>query len=102
MIDPQGPFVAANSSAARVHRLGVFLACGLCLVIGLYLGATGRSNSAFAMQHSPEKAKAAMSGVKAPIEEILHCPLAFAGIHLMKDVPERSAIAYHFCKPLNE
>lgn len=100
MIDAQE--TSPSTSPNRFHpRLGVFLACVLCLALGAYLGGTGRSNSAFAFQHGQEKAKMA-SGPKAPIEEILHCPLAFAGVHLMKDVPERSAVAYHFCKPLNE
>jgi hypothetical protein len=44
---------------------------------------------------------ASPAGVKAPIQEVLHCPLAFAGIHLLKDMPEWSKIAYHFCKPVN-
>jgi len=45
---------------------------------------------------------AAPAGVKAPIAEVLHCPLAFAGVHLLKEIPERSAVAFHFCKPLND
>lgn len=44
----------------------------------------------------------ASAGVKAPIAEVLHCPLAFAGVHLLKELPERSAVAYHFCKPLSD
>jgi hypothetical protein len=40
--------------------------------------------------------------VKAPIAEILHCPLAFAGVHLMKDRPAVARVAYHFCKPIND
>lgn len=47
--------------------------------------------------HTPQAA-----GGKAPIQEILHCPLAFAGVHLLKDVPEYSKVAYHFCKPVDE
>lgn len=43
-----------------------------------------------------------IAGGKAPIEEVLHCPLAFAGVHLLKDIPEYSKVAYHFCKPVNE
>ena len=42
------------------------------------------------------------SGVKAPLEAVIHCPLAFAGVHLQKDDPRESRIAYHFCKPVNE
>jgi hypothetical protein len=40
--------------------------------------------------------------IKAPLAEVLHCPLAFAGVHLRKDRPEDSRVAYHFCKPLND
>ena len=42
------------------------------------------------------------AGVKAPIQEILHCPLAFAGVHLLKDLPEHPQVAYHYCKTLND
>ena len=42
------------------------------------------------------------AGVKAPIAEVLHCPLAFAGVHLLKEMPERSVVAYHYCKNLND
>ena len=44
---------------------------------------------------------AASASIRAPIQEVLHCPLAFAGVHLLKDLPERSAVAYHYCKDLN-
>jgi Protein of unknown function (DUF1264) len=40
--------------------------------------------------------------VKAPIAEILHCPLAFEGTHLLKDMPEVAQVAYHFCKPMGD
>jgi hypothetical protein len=40
---------------------------------------------------------AAPAGVKAPIAEVLHCPLAFAGVHLLNEIPERSAVACHYC-----
>jgi Protein of unknown function (DUF1264) len=45
---------------------------------------------------------AAPAGAKAPIEAVLHCPLAFAGVHLLKEFPERSVVAYHFCRPLSD
>ena len=48
----------------------------------------------------PTHAQSAAGG-KAPIQEVLHCPLAFAGVHLLKDLPECSQVAYHFCKPVN-
>ena len=47
------------------------------------------------------KAPPSMGG-KAPIQEIIHCPLAFAGVHLLKDLPEHSQVAYHYCKPVND
>jgi hypothetical protein len=40
--------------------------------------------------------------IKAPIAEVLHCPLAFEGVHLLKELPELSKVAYHYCKPLND
>ena len=40
-------------------------------------------------------------GLKAPIQEVLHCPLSFAGVHLLKHLPEHSQVAYHYCKPVN-
>jgi hypothetical protein len=40
--------------------------------------------------------------VKAPLAEVLHCPLAFAGVHLREDRPEDARVAYHFCKAVND
>ena len=40
--------------------------------------------------------------VKAPVAEVLHCPLAFVGTHLLKDLPQVSKVAYHYCKPMGE
>jgi hypothetical protein len=40
-------------------------------------------------------------GIKAPVAEVLHCPLAFEGTHLLKDMPEVAQVAYHYCKPMN-
>ena len=39
---------------------------------------------------------------KSPIQEVLHCPLAFAGVHLLKDLPEHHQVAYHYCKPVSD
>jgi Protein of unknown function (DUF1264) len=47
------------------------------------------------------QAQAHAKDVKAPISEVLHCPLSFAGVHLQKDKPTNAQIAYHYCKPLN-
>ena len=52
---------------------------------------------------SDERAARHRREVKAPIAEILHCPLAFAGVHLMKDRPAVARpVAYHFCKPIDD
>jgi hypothetical protein len=40
--------------------------------------------------------------VKAPVAEVLHCPLAFEGTHLLKELPEVAQVAYHYCKPMND
>jgi hypothetical protein len=70
------------------------------LIAGIFLADALRSKPALA-----DEAKAAHpqppGSVKAPIEEVMHCPLAFAGVHLMKDLPEHSQVAYHYCKPVS-
>jgi len=77
----------------------IVLACAASAAAGALWGAGGpRIGSAHAESGGPPRATA---GIKAPIQEILHCPLAFAGIHLLKDMPEWSQVAYHFCKPVN-
>ena len=40
--------------------------------------------------------------VKAPIAEVMHCPLAFQGAHLLKEFPQVAQVAYHYCKPMND
>ncbi|HEY2840567.1 MAG TPA: DUF1264 domain-containing protein [Pirellulales bacterium] len=47
------------------------------------------------------KAPAKAGSPKAPLNELIGCPLAFAGVHLMKDDPAESRVAYHFCKPVS-
>ena len=70
------------------------------LAIGIFLADTLRPKPARA--DDPKVAHAqAPAGAKAPIQEVLHCPLAFAGIHLLKELPEYSQVAYHYCKTLN-
>ncbi|MEO6807967.1 MAG: DUF1264 domain-containing protein [Isosphaeraceae bacterium] len=79
----------------------VVLACLAGLTAGTLLSNSWRLNPVRA-----DDAKAAHGttkrDVKAPIQEVLHCPLAFAGVHLLKDLPEHSQVAYHYCKPLND
>jgi hypothetical protein len=83
--------------------LPVALACALSAAVGALIGAGGlRPGTARADAGAQGHAAAPPAGVKAPIQEILHCPLAFAGVHLLKEMPEWSQVAYHFCKPVNE
>jgi hypothetical protein len=87
-------------------RWVVLLACAGSAAAGAILGAlaTARSAAALAQARADLHAAAALApaaGVKAPLQEVIHCPLAFAGVHLLKDLPERAQVAYHFCKPVN-
>lgn len=79
----------------------VVLACLAGLAAGALLSTTWRPNPVRA--DDGKAAHGSLKGdVKAPIKEVLHCPLAFAGVHLLKDLPAHSRIAYHFCKPVND
>jgi hypothetical protein len=81
----------------RASSTVVLAACG-GIAVGALLASSLRPSPAHAQDHKPPVA----AGVKAPIAEVLHCPLAFAGVHLLKDLPEHTQVAYHFCKPLND
>lgn len=59
------------------------------------------AHRADARQRPPARQRHAEAGIKAPIEELMHCPLAFAGVHLLKSDPAQSRVAYHFCKSVN-
>lgn len=82
-------------------KLPIALACVAGLAAGTCLTSVTRPTPARA-----DGAKSAHAeppaGAKAPIQEILHCPLAFAGVHLLKDLPEHAQVAYHYCKPVND
>jgi hypothetical protein len=82
-------------------KLPIALACVAGLAAGACLTSVTRPTPARA-----DDAKAAHArppvGAKAPIQEILHCPLSFAGVHLLKDLPEYPQVAYHYCKPVND
>ena len=66
------------------------------------LGLPGRGRDG-RQRRSPRPRRRPASGhPKAPVPEVLHCPLAFAGVHLLKDMPEVAQVAYHYCKPLND
>jgi len=79
----------------------ILVACLISLPAGFFMADTLEPKPAQA-----DDTKAAHGqppvGVKAPIQEILHCPLAFAGVHLLKDLPEHAQVAYHYCKPVND
>lgn len=77
------------------------IACLVGLGGGVALTGVARPRSANADDVKPAHGQIPM-GAKAPIQEILHCPLAFAGVHLLKDLPEHPQVAYHYCKPVNE
>ncbi len=81
-------------------KLPIALACLAGLAGGAALTSHTRPMMAGSDDPTPTHGQAPM-GVKAPIQEILHCPLAFAGVHLLKDLPEHPQVAYHYCKPVN-
>jgi hypothetical protein len=74
-----------------------------------WMGPTFASNSATATSDLDDEicagadadARPEVEHVKGPINELMGCPLAFAGVHLMRDDPSESRVAYHFCKPVN-
>jgi hypothetical protein len=70
--------------------------------IGYLIAGGARTPVASADDHQKEGDAKAWSGAKAPIAEVLHCPLAFSGVHLLKELPEHGVVAYHFCKPVND
>jgi hypothetical protein len=72
------------------------MACLLGMVVGGLFTTALRRGSARAQDHGTDARKG-----KAPIEAVLHCPLAFAGVHLLKEFPEVSQVAYHYCKEVN-
>ncbi|HZZ81396.1 MAG TPA: DUF1264 domain-containing protein [Gemmataceae bacterium] len=77
-------------------------------LLGLAAVTTIVSIPAFWLTARPAPTKAApkaptgdVEHSKGPIGELMECPLAFAGIHLMRDDPSEARIAYHFCKPVS-
>ena len=86
---------------ARIRRSPLIVLAGLAgFAAGAVVVATVQPSGARAQApadgHKPD------AGVKAPLAEVMHCPLAFAGVHLMKEFPEVSRVAYHYCKPVND
>lgn len=89
-----------SESKAR-PPIAVVFACLVGAIAGSFLTSASRTTPAKADESQLAHGRPP-AGVKAPIEEILHCPLAFAGVHLLKDLPEYSQVAYHYCKTLND
>ena len=87
----------------RQHPLALVVTASLVsLAAGVFLADALRPRPVRADESPVPQHSAPMpAGVKGPIEEVLHCPLAFAGVHLLKDLPEYSQTAYHYCKPVN-
>ncbi|SIO41838.1 Protein of unknown function [Singulisphaera sp. GP187] len=82
--------------------LAVLFACLFGMAAGAFLTNLSRPSRARADDGKAAHAPPPLPSVKAPIQEVLHCPLAFAGVHLMKDLPEHAQVAYHYCKPVND
>jgi hypothetical protein len=81
-------------------KVPMFIACLVGLAAGIFLADAWRPTPAIADDAKPAHARAS-AGDKAPIQEILHCPLAFAGVHLLKELPSYAQVAYHYCKPVS-
>jgi hypothetical protein len=88
-------------SMPKFRPTSALVACLVGMGLGALLTNAAKSTSAAADDGKPAHGQAS-AGVKVPIQEILHCPLAFAGVHLLKDFPEHSQVAYHYCKPVND
>lgn len=78
----------------------IFIASLIGLIAGIFLADAWRAKPAIADEAQAAHARPTMAD-KAPIQEMIHCPLSFAGIHLMKDQPQHSKVAYHYCKPVS-
>ncbi|WP_406697857.1 DUF1264 domain-containing protein [Singulisphaera sp. Ch08] len=89
------------SLSKSVPPMTVLLACLFGMAAGAILTNLTRRSSAWADDEKVAHGQA-LTDVKAPIAEVLHCPLAFVGIHLLKDLPEHAQVAYHYCKVVND
>ena len=81
---------------------------GLCIILAALAGFTagaivhGRPFSVLPAACADGHGKSDPSSVKAPVAEVMHCPLAFEGTHRLKELPEVAQVAYHYCKPIGE
>ena len=85
----------------RLNAKAPFLVPGLVgLAAGIFLSNAAKVEPARADDAQAAHAQS-VARDKAPIKTLLHCPLAFAGVHLLKELPEHSRVAYHFCTEVN-
>lgn len=82
-----------SRSIARLVGISLLVVLG---GLGVWL-----AGEASAKRQAGSRPKRDAAAVKAPIAELMHCPLAFAGVHLMKSDPGQSRVAYHFCKSVS-
>lgn len=78
----------------------IFIAGLVGVAAGVFLADAWRAKRAIAEEAQAAHAKPSAAD-KAPIQEVLHCALSFAGVHLMKEMPQHSQVAYHYCKPVS-
>ncbi len=93
--------IATMTNRTLRTKFPIALACVAGLVAGACLTSVTRPTPALADDGKPAHGQPPI-GAKAPIQEILHCPLSFAGVHLLKDLPEHPQVAYHYCKAVND
>jgi hypothetical protein len=82
------------------RRPGIIVIAAACFVAGMLV--QNLPLRLWAVAHADGHAARADKSVKAPIAEVMHCPLAFEGTHLLKEFPQVSQVAYHYCKPMGE
>lgn len=97
---PQKEVAVGSPRRTLRDKLPIAFAGLAGLAIGAALTIDTRPSPARADDAKPAHAPPP-AGAKAPIQEIMHCPLAFAGVHLLKDLPEYPQVAYHYCKSVN-
>ncbi len=80
-----------------LHRVILWIALvGLGSLAGCGDGSLKKQDAA------AKPAGSAETNVKAPLENHLHCPLAFVGVHLRKEMPADAVNAFHYCAELND
>jgi hypothetical protein len=93
-------------SKARIVKHHLLLAVVGITAVSLLVADGSHKSTANDSAHSHGNAGAPddnpVTKHKAPIKTILHCPLAFAGVHLRKDEPSDAINAFHYCVTLND